>query len=371
MADNAEMGEEHKAEAGTKGWNPSRGFWFGMIAVAVFAGVLAAVGAYAAADNSPQQLQYPIGPAPTAVVSYAPRMTTPPDDFTLNGASDPSGALAPADSAGIAEDTSEAAPAGAGESDSAGAYTSSTVMSPTPVASSWSQSPVVATPAPAAPLSTSANALVDYANAAFGIEIVTDGQDWGDDDAAQTDNIGAVVSAWQRLPLQVTSSVVQHPYGTLQVLSNRQGRTSGGWQPYGDVATSFYTNSDQGAENYHPSNQIVLATGSSEETVLHELLHAYALRNVGADEYVAGFLDDEMQSFMDASGWTMLVSDETLMADAHEPWDVVNGMFAYGGSCVSAANPLEAFASAGAVFYGSDEASSGCPEFAWFDANLS
>lgn len=369
MADNAEMGEENMAEAGKKGWQPSRGFWIGMIGVAVFASVLAAVGAYAATDEPGQQPQYPAGPAPTVIVSYAPRITTPPDDFTYNSSSNPSVALAPADPAGAASDSSGATTAGPGESTAVDAISSSTVESPTPVASSWSQSPVVATPAPTAPLSDTAEALVAYANSEFGIGIVTEGQDWGDDAATQEQNIGAVVSAWQQLPLQVTSSIVQHPHGTLQILSNEQGRTSGGWQPYGDVATSFYTNSDQSAEGYHPSNQIVLAAGSREDMVLHELLHAYSLRNVGADDYVSAFLDDEMKSFMAASGWQLLVSDDQLMANAHEPWDVVNGMFEYTGSGPGGGNPLEGFASAGAEFYGGDGGHD-CPEFAWFEANL-
>lgn len=369
MADNAEMGKANMAEAGSRGWNPSRGFWIGMIGVAVFASVLAAVGALAAADDSAPEFQPPVGPFPTVIVSYAPRMTTPPDDFTLNGASDPSVALAPAGSAGAATDSSDANPAEAGEPGTVDAFTSSSVLSPTPVASSWTQSPVIVPPAPAAPLSPTAEALVAYANATFGIEIVTDGQDWGDDDAEQEQNIGVVVSAWQRLPLQVTSSVVEHPHGKLQVLSNKQGRTAGGWQPYGDVPTSFYTNSDQGATAYHASNQIVLATGSAEDTVLHELLHAYALRNVGADEYVSAFLDEEMQSFMAASGWQMLVSDDELMVNANVPWDVVNGFFAYTGSGPGGGNPLEGFASAGAEFYGADPIGD-LPEFDWFAANL-
>lgn len=318
MADNAETGEQNKTDAGTKARKLSRGFWLAIIGGAASAGVLAAIVAY--------------GDAP-----------------------------APAGSSGAVESGGEAV---------AEVRASSTVSSPTTVASSWTRSPVVVPPAPAAPLSPSAEALVADANAELGIQIVTDGQDWGDDASEQAGNIEAVISAWQRLPLRVTSSVVEHPHGTLQVLSNQQGRTSGGWQPYGDVTTSFYTNSDQGAEGYHASNQIVLATGSSEETVLHELLHAYALRNVGPDEYVVAFLGEEMRSFMGASGWRLLVSEDTLLANAHEPWDVVDGMFAYDGSGAGGSNPLEAFASTGAHFYTYGDSASDRPEFAWFEANL-
>lgn len=367
MADNAESGEI-KTQKARNGWNPSRGFWIGMAGVAIFAGVLAIAGAYASTtEPATQGLQEPVEPAPTVIVSHAPRKTTPPDDLAFNAAV-PGVASAPSDPAGALLDSS-AGPAGTDEPAVTGdAHSSSSVMSPTPVASSWSQSPVFVPPAPAAALGPSAQSLVGYANETLGIEIATEGQDWGDTDLEQAENIGAVVSAWQRLPLQVTSSIVDHPHGTLQVLSNQQGRTSGGWQPYGDVATSFYTNSDQGVEGYRVSHQVVLATGADEETVLHELLHAYALRNVAADEYVAAFIDDEMQSFMAATGWAMLVSGAELIENAHQPWHVVNGLFAYVGTGADAANPLEAFASAGAAHYAGNACD--CPESAWFEENL-
>jgi hypothetical protein len=319
MADSTKRGEQDN-EAVAMGRRLRRGFWLGIISAAFAVSIIATVAAYA-------------------------------------------DALAPAGSAGGEE------PAGGAVVD---IHSSSTVTRPTTVASSWTQSPTFVPPAPAAALSPEAEALVAEANARSGVRIVTEGQDWGDDGAAQAANIGAVISAWQRLPLRVTSSVVDHPHGALQVLSNEQGRTSGGWQPYGDVSVSFYTNSDQGIEGYRPANQIVLATGSGEETVLHELLHAYAFRNVDADEYVAAFLDGEMRSFMQASGWRLLVSDATLLANAHRPWDEVNALFAYEGSGPgNAANPLEGFATAGAKFYTSAGSGAEWPEFAWFEENLS
>lgn len=375
MADNAETGNGDIRQK--RGWNPSRGFWLGMTAVAIFAGVLAAAGAYAASSEpEAAQFQAPDAPAPTVQVSHAPRKTTPPDDLTSNQQSNPSVVSVPSDPTGTApsvENDGGAAPAGgAGTVVVEDGQSSSTVVSPTPVASSMSQSPVYVPPAPAEPLGTSAAALVAYAENELGIEIVTDGQDWGDNDDDQSANVGAVVSAWQRLPLQVTSSIVQHPHGTLKVLSNEQGRTEGGWQPHGDVATSFYTNSDQGVEGYRLSHQVVLATGANEETVLHELLHGYSLRNVEADDYAAVFLQDEMKSFMAATGWELVVSESDLVATMRHPWDAINALFAQGASsCFDAANPLEAFATAGAHYYGGNEFYAGCPEFNWFAENLS
>ena len=243
-----------------------------------------------------------------------------------------------------------------------------------PAASSWSQGPVSVPPAPAAELTPSAAALVAYANEQFGIEIEIDGQDWGADKGEQVANIGAVVSAWERLPESVASAVADHAHGSLVVLSNQQGRTTGGWQPYGDVVTSFYTNSDQGVDGYGASHQIVLATGADVTTVLHELFHAYEMRNVGADQYVAALLDDEMQSFMETAGWRLLVSEQELLANAHEPWETLNRLFVYEGLAPAghASNPLEDFASAGAIFYGNDDGSSlGQPDVSdWFSTNL-
>ena len=63
MADITDRGEQ-KNETVARGWNPSRGFWIGMIGVAIFASVLAAVGAYAAADDGQSQVQVPDEPVP-------------------------------------------------------------------------------------------------------------------------------------------------------------------------------------------------------------------------------------------------------------------------------------------------------------------
>jgi hypothetical protein len=373
MADSADQsrGDANITRTRQEGWIPSRGFWMGMGAVAFFAASLATIGVIAgtANDTVAPQLEAPVGPVPTAVVSTAPRQTTPPDDFTT---SDPSASDAVASSAD--HDSNVAALIAVVAADdvsvSSEVYEAPVVA---PVASSWSQDPEFVPAAPAAELSSSAMALVRYANEEFGIEIKTSGQDWGATEIDQVANIGAVVSAWERLPASVRSAVADHRHGSLRILSNTQGRTSGGWQPYGDAMTSFYTNSDQSEAGYGPSHQIVLATGADVETALHEIFHAYEMRNVGADQYVAALLEEEMLSFMETSGWTLLVSQDELLASAHEPWETINGLFAYEGpDTAHGANPLEAFASAAATFYGNGSSEFGQPDLsAWLSANLS
>ena len=369
MVDSADV-NRGGAKVSQNGWNPSRGFWMGMGAVATFAASLAVVGVLGASGDSTPEFQPPVGPAPTVHISTAPHMTTPPDDFTM---SDPSASDTVTASSAIS--SGAAAPAAAELIADDVAVSSSAYVEPIlePVASSWSQGPAPVPPAPAAELTPSASALVAYASKQFGIEIETSGQDWGAGEREQVANIGAVVSAWERLPVSVASAVADHAHGSLVILSNQQGRTTGGWQPYGDAVTSFYTNSDQGVDGYGASHQIVLATGAGVTTVLHELFHAYEMRNVGADQYVAALLDDEMLSFMETAGWRLLVSEQELLANAHEPWETVNSLFAYEGLAPAghAANPLEDFASAGAIFYGNDDRA---PELAdrwdWFSTNL-
>lgn len=62
---------------------PSRGFWIGMLGVFLFALALTFAGAVAAARNadSPDAAPGRRTPYPTVVVTHAPRMTTPPDNF--------------------------------------------------------------------------------------------------------------------------------------------------------------------------------------------------------------------------------------------------------------------------------------------------
>lgn len=64
---------------------PSRGFWIGMLGVVLFALALTLAGAVAASRSEDDTLQPgQQGPAPTVEVSYAPRITTPPDNYAAN-----------------------------------------------------------------------------------------------------------------------------------------------------------------------------------------------------------------------------------------------------------------------------------------------
>ncbi len=353
---------------------PSRGFWIGMATVALFSLVLIAAGA--AASSRHAEVTAPDGPTPTIEpvrVSYAPRPKTPREDLTQEQL--PAGVVAAA----------AIGPADSGPEDAGNVAVSAASASPTPVASSWSATPVFDPPAPAPALTPAAVALAQDTERRLGIDIVLDGQDWGAGEAEQTANIGAVASAFESLPLRVTSSAVASPHGTLMVLSNREGRTHDGWKPYGGSARSFYTNSDQGPGGYRAANEIVLATGSRSLTVAHEVIHAWTFRDNAPDEYVLALVGDEMRSFMAASGWEQLASDDEIRAAAREPWETVNRLFVYSGpeltfsnengneATLTVDNPLEAIASLGAIYY-ARPASMPLPAWTtlwdWFDANL-
>ncbi|HEU4758600.1 MAG TPA: hypothetical protein VFT91_01335 [Dehalococcoidia bacterium] len=345
---------------GTK-WTPSRGFWLGMGVVLLFALVLASAGALAA-SRGPESAPASQPAAPPVQVTVVPPKATPAPDFSgaLGEPSSPQAAQPPA-----------------------GAVSSSTVQAPATVASSWSASPAPAAPAP--PSQPAAQSLAQDAAQRYGIRIALDGQDWGPDEASQAANVGAVISAIDRLPVRVTSSVVAHPYGPLTFVSNLQGRTVDGWQPYGGFAMAYYTNSDQGPAGKRPANEVVLITGSADLSIAHEVLHAYQFRDLSPDQYVLALLGDEMRSFMAATGWRQMTSDDEVRAAATQPWESVNGLFAYDGrplTYVSAAgsqvtltpaNPLEAFAVAGSIYYARPQ---GMPQpdwpeyWAWLSQNL-
>ena len=364
---------EHKLRLLT--WTPSRGFLIGMSTVVLFSLVLVAAGALASGQEAAPGA--PEGPTPTvepARVSYAPKPKAPRDDMAQEVAPVPIAQTSIVSAASPSETTEEAPVA-----------LSAASASPTPVASSWSATPVFDPPAPAPALTPAALALAQETGSRFGIDIVTDGQDWGTAEAEQTANISAVASAMEMLPLRVTSSVVSSPRGTLSVLSNREGRTLDGWKPYGGSERSFYTNSDQGPGGYRAANEIVLSTGSGPMTVAHEMIHGWTFRGVAPDEYVLALLGDEMRSFMTATGWRQLTGDDEVRAVAREPWEKVNAMFAYTGpelafvdengvsATFQASNPLEAIASLGAIYYARPAAMplpAWAEIWAWFDANL-
>ncbi len=267
----------------------------------------------------------------------------------------------------------------------AGTVASSVSQDPKTVASSWSMSPVQVPPAPAADIAPGAAALAERVKAAYGVDVVLAGQDWGADAAQQSQNIAAVLSAMELSPVTIASSTSAGPGGLLTVLSNVQGRTSGGWQPYGNGARSFYTNSDQSAAGVHAANEIVLTTGADRTTVMHELLHAYQFRNVAPGDYPLALLGDEMRSFIAATGWRQTVSDDQVRATAHERWEATHILYAYEGQQLTyadangqqvtlhPANPLEAFAEAGALYYARPEGTQlpDWPQYwQWFQANI-
>ena len=317
--------------------SPSRGFFIGMGAVVMFAVLLAVMGAIAAGSPTEE-------PAPDA--DYATGLTA--------------------------------------ESPQAVA-TSSTVQNPMTIASSWSAGPTPVSPAPAPPAASDAVRLAEEAYEAYGVRIVVDGQDWGADDAAQTANVQAVISAIDRLPATVISAVVAHASGRLTFVSNDQGSTLDGWQPYGGQPITYYTNSDQSIAGYHASNQVVLSVGATSMSIGHEIIHAYQFRGVGPDQYALALLQPEVRSFMEAVGWRQIGSDDEVRQTVNQPWSELDSLYVYEGRALSysstggatstiiAANPVEAFAIAGSFYYTRPSWMSlpDWPEYwAWFQANV-
>jgi|GEM_PF-7023349 len=256
-----------------------------------------------------------------------------------------------------------------------------------PIAASAIQRP----PEVAAPSSQSPEAnLIAKAKRLYGVRIVLDGQEWGDNLDARLANIQATTDAVANLPANVREAIGNaHPHGPLYILSNSEGRTLSGWRPYGDFPIGFYTNSDHDPEwgTVQVSNQVVLAPGFADIVIVHELLHAYHFRLVPPDHYGLALLGQEMQSFMGASGWKQVASDDAV-AEASQPgtaWAEFNALFQYQGRELTylavdgnrytfrPTNPLEGFAVAGSFFY-SRSFSLALPDWpeywAWFQANL-
>jgi hypothetical protein len=309
--------------------------------------------------------------------------------FAQRGEAPASDAAPPADAAEsrATEQASPAAePAPEVEITAAVSPSSATVESPRTVASSWSAGPTPVAPAqPSAAAATEAERLAAEANATYGVRIVTEGQDWGAGEAAQAANIGAVISAMDRLPDTVISAVVAGPGGQLTFVSNNQGRTLGGWQPYGSHPMTYYTNSDHSPDGYTASNQVVVSVGAGTLSIGHEILHAFQSRDVGPDEYALALLQPEMRSFMAAVGWRQVGSDVQVQGAVNQPWSVVDELYAYEGrpltysngngtsTTMTAANPFEGFAIAGSFYYTRPSwmPQPDWPEYwAWFDANL-
>lgn len=187
-----------------------------------------------------------------------------------------------------------------------------------------------------------------------GIVFVATGQEW---DAPTLRNVEVALAL---LPDDVRPMARNRQLGDLHVLVNRHGKTLSGKQPYGRAANFYSTNEGR--------NELVLYPGQSVLTVLHELGHAYNLRNTPAGGYALVLLEPEMQSFMAATGWHVL-SDADVVRTARDHTQV---SFLYTGNfrwdSTSNDDPLEDFANAFALyFYDADRLRERSPErFEWF-----
>jgi hypothetical protein len=185
------------------------------------------------------------------------------------------------------------------------------------------------------PAEVAGNVIDRWAGA--GIRIETEGQLLDDHTLG---NIDAALSA---LPADVLAGLGNRQFGLLHILVNTEGRTLSGDQPYRGPANFFSTNES--------TNELVLFPQQSVYTIVHELGHAYNLRNVGAGRYATVLLDPEMRSFLDAAGWTIKSSDAEIKA-AIDHMDVE---YTYHGSfnwpSLSNNDPLEDFANTFAMFF--------------------
>jgi hypothetical protein len=335
-----------------------------MGAIILFALFLVAVGAIATQSPSGSDLEAPVplpneSPIPVEITVVPPEVTPDPD---------------------YAEAIPEAEGTVQGPEP-----TSSAVQAPRTTASSWSAPPAPVPPAPAPPAEPEAANLAAEASDAYGVRILVEGQDWGPNEASQVANVQAVISAIDRLPDTIISATVTHDHGPLTFVSNNEGRTVDGWQPYGGHPMTYYTNSDQGPGGYHASNQVVASVGATSISIGHEILHAYQFRNVGADEYALALPQPEMRSFIDATGWRQSGSDQQVRQTINQPWSALDSLYVYEGrpltygtatsatSTITPSNPVEAFAATGSIYYTRPDwmPLPDWPEYwAWFSANL-
>lgn len=249
----------------------------------------------------------------------------------------------------------------------------------------WSATPRLDTPAPEAAPSPTASELLTAIESKWGVHIAISGQDWGAGEAAQMRNLGALGGALASLPADVVSLATDNSHGSLSVLSNGAGRTLAGWQPYGSGAANFYTTEDWDGNARSVASQIVLQTGADRVTIAHELLHAYQMRDTPSGRYAQALLTPEMNSFMAATGWVQVVSDEELQSGLHGSWDEIAAMFRYDGPDLNyvsktgetlqpfAPNPIEAFTAIGALIYAAPDGTElpDWPEYRrWFESNL-
>jgi hypothetical protein len=289
---------------------------------------------------------------PAGPLAVAAAVTTPIEVTVTPEAASPTPAVAAATQATTPEPTTTASPPPTASS-----------ISATPIVDdgAWSATPVPTT-TPADSLTPVAQALAESIESQYGVRILTAGQDWGADKDLQLRNIGAVGDALAGLPLGVrTATAADRP---LAFLSNHTGMTEAGWEPYGARETNYYSNEDVSTNGRVAANEVVLQPGSNSQTITHEIMHAYQMRGIAPGQYALALLTPEMKSFMQATGWTQLVSDDEVRAAAGGGWSGLNALFQYNGRPLTysnefgdsltlfAPNPLEAYAEAGGLYYG-------------------
>lgn len=244
-------------------------------------------------------------------------------------------------------------------------------------------SPATGTPAtPASSLSPVAEALAQSIESQYGVRILDAGQDWGANSDLQVRNIAAVGDALSSLPAGVRASVIADM--PLSFLSNNVGATEAGWEPYGQREANYYSNEDVSTNGRVAANQIVLQPGSNSQTIAHEIMHAYQMRDVEPGQYALALLSPEMKSFMAATGWTQIGSDDDVRDAANAGWAAINALFEYDGRLLTyqnqfgddmtlfTPNPIEAYAEAGGLYYGHNSSLTlpEWPEYwGWFQAN--
>jgi hypothetical protein len=180
-------------------------------------------------------------------------------------------------------------------------------------------------------------------------------------DPVSAGNVGQAIAT---LPDSIQALLGNPVLGPVSILVNFDGRTSSGYQPYGRAANFFSTNEGR--------NEVVLYPQQSVFTIVHELGHAYNLRNSPPGNYASVLLEPEMQSFMAAAGWQVLTPPEQVAL----MYDHSQVAFAYNGAPIwtslSRNDPLEDFANSFADYFvnPADLAARSPERFAWFAARF-
>lgn len=184
--------------------------------------------------------------------------------------------------------------------------------------------------------------VLDQLRQQYAVEVVTEGQTWDEQ------GLTAVADALGRLPDHVVRRLGNRYYGRLSILSNEEGVAADGWQPYADGA-NFYS-------SYGDRNELVLLPSQSVRTILHELGHAYQMRDVPSDRYAWVFFQSEMPEFMNATGWQLLSTDAEVAA-AHSVSEL---SFSYDGPAIwdrlSNDDPVEDYANSFALYFADPQA---------------